>query len=301
MPQVSGWFPDLLTTAGGANRPRGWLTTVAEQEGAESVLVYRSRADAVLAVLTGLTNPGGHVVAGEDCADLVVDGLLAEGRTVTSVAAAAPDAVFAAIRDTTQVIFLSSLVEPAMRLTPVNEISAVAHGEDLLVVVDNSVLTPASFRPLDSGAHVAIVDWTGHGIDMSTVAGSDHLLRLLPPGDSDLSAPPIGSVLDRVRQRSDTASAVAAALAGHRLLRRVERAGFAEHPWARETHDGFGPVLVVSCAVDPAPAAAALAGADVTATVHPLDPSALRITVRDGTPERITAVVDAALTIAAST
>ena len=262
-------------------------------EGAESALAYRSRAEAVLAVLTGLTNPGGHVIVGDGCSPTVLDALTAAGRTVSVVPATEPDAIVAGVRDTTQLVFLPSVAEPGMRLVPVNEIGAVAHGENLILVVDNSVLTPALFRPLDSGAHVVIEDWSEHGTPVCTVAGGRCLLGLVPPGEPDVALP--ADLLDRVRERTAAAGTVAAALSRHHLVTRVDRPGFAEHPWARETHEGFGPVFVLACATDPTRVATALVDADVLAAPHPFDPAALRVVIGAADPGPITAAITTAL------
>jgi cystathionine beta-lyase/cystathionine gamma-synthase len=275
------WIADLLEPAGG--RPAG---PAAEWEGAESSVAYRSRADAVRAVLTGLTNPGGHIIAG-----CPVGALTDAGRSVSVVPPEDPDAIIAEVRDTTQLVFLPSVAEPSMRLVPVNDIGAIAHGENLILVVDNSILTPALFRPMDCGAHVVIEDWTEHGAPVCTVAGDRRLLRLLPPGEPDIALP--AGLLDRIRRCTAVASAVAATLSGHRMVTRVRRPDVTEHPWARETHEGFGPVLVLTCATDPARVAAALTGTGLTAT--PLESGAVRVTVAAADPERITAAVAGAL------
>lgn len=283
------WFADLPPSA---EKPLpDWAKAVTGWEGAEAAVAYRSRADGMLAALVGLTNPGGHIVIGAGRSSGVIDALDNAGRAVSVVPATDPDAIMAEVGAVTQVLCLPSVAEREMRFVPVNDIGAFAHGENLVLVVDNSILTPALFRPLDCGAHVVIEDWTGHGADVCTVAGSRRLLDLLPPGETDVTLP--ADMLDRVRERTAAAGTVADALSAHHLVTRVDRPGFAEHPWARETHEGFGPVFVLTCATDPVRVATALAGSEVTAVA--LDSAALRVAIGTADAARVTAAITTAL------
>jgi O-acetylhomoserine (thiol)-lyase len=78
------------------------------------------------------------------------------------------DSVRAAIDDTTRAIFCETVSNPALEISPLEELAALAGEHNLPLVVDDTFTTPALCRPIaDWGAHVVVhslTKWTGgHG------------------------------------------------------------------------------------------------------------------------------------------
>jgi len=77
------------------------------------------------------------------------------------------DALAAAIDDNTRLVYTESLGNPKNNVDRLDKIADVAHAAGIPVVIDNTVTTPALFRPFDWGADVSVHSLTkyigGHG------------------------------------------------------------------------------------------------------------------------------------------
>ncbi|MCX5383346.1 PLP-dependent transferase [Streptomyces sp. NBC_00083] len=242
----------------------------ARLHGADAALLLPSNVTATTAVLLALSNPGGHIVVSDQTCDPLRAALTAEltgsRRTVTFVDCTEPDAVVAAVRPATQVVYTPSLSDPLMRLAPLGELATYAQMNDLLLVVDNTALSPAEVRPLESGAVVVIEDaspcldeWGDVSAAFVTGAGR-HLAPVreqaarfggqVDPWAAHLLERSLSTLGLRLAARRHHAERVADALRGHRAVRTVHRPTFDEAPWALETHDGFGGLLAFEVAPD---------------------------------------------------
>jgi cystathionine beta-lyase/cystathionine gamma-synthase len=132
---------------------------------------------AVSTLLLALVKSGDHVV----CSDVVYGGTyrflkeILENLGVTSdfVDASDPPAVAEAFKPETRLLFLESPANPTLKLCDIQTLSRLAKDKDILVVVDNTFLTPVLQRPLDLGADATLYSTTkyidGHN---ATVGGS---------------------------------------------------------------------------------------------------------------------------------
>ncbi|MER0481684.1 PLP-dependent transferase [Streptomyces sp. Edi2] len=231
--------------------------------GADSALLVPGAVAATTGTLLALTNPGGHLIASDQVCDPLRGVLTREltglGRTVTFVDCTDPDAVIASVRPETQVVYTPSLSDPLMRPAPLNEIATHAQMNDLLLVVDNTALSPAELRPLESGAVIVIEDTApcldGWGdVGAALVTGLDRYLPRIAEQCARLG----GEVHDwaahllerslatlqlRLSAQREGAERVAGTLRAHPAVRAVHRPSFDEAPWALETHQGFGGLL----------------------------------------------------------
>jgi len=77
------------------------------------------------------------------------------------------DALKAAIDDKTRLVFTESLGNPKNNVDCLDKIAGVAHAAGIPVVIDNTVTTPALFRPFEWGADISVHSLTkylgGHG------------------------------------------------------------------------------------------------------------------------------------------
>jgi O-acetylhomoserine (thiol)-lyase len=79
-----------------------------------------------------------------------------------------PEEVAALADDNTRLVYLESVGNPKNDVPDFQEISKVSHRHGLPVIVDNTVLTPALFRPIESGVDIVVYSTTkfigGHGV-----------------------------------------------------------------------------------------------------------------------------------------
>lgn len=249
----------------------GVEATLARLEGAEEAVLLPSGVSAAATALTALTNPGGHVIASAHLGGPLRDWLEGDfprsGRTVDFVDCTDPEEVAAAVRPQTQLVHAESLTDPTMRLCPVNELSALAHTEDLILLVDNTGLSPGAHRPLDAGASVVVEDCgpllDGHGgLCAGVVAGPGRLLApvraqarmtgaVADPACRALLARGLLTLPLRLAAQQQHADRVAQRLRDLPAVTAVHRPDHAAAPWARETHEGFGALLSFTPAAGP--------------------------------------------------
>jgi cystathionine beta-lyase/cystathionine gamma-synthase len=142
--------------------PSQWAVQekIATLEGAESAVVCSSGMGAIYATLMALTNRGGHIISAFDVYGgsyaFLNEDIYQRGRSVTFVDPTDLDQITAAIRPETQVLFFETLTNPLIKAIPLPQISTLARRENLLVVVDNTLLTPIACRPLEFGADIVI-------------------------------------------------------------------------------------------------------------------------------------------------
>jgi cystathionine beta-lyase/cystathionine gamma-synthase len=240
---------------------------VAALEGAESAVACASGMAAVATTLFSLLRHGHHCIASEDVFIITrffLDDVCArKGIDVTRVDITDLDAVRAAVRPATRAIFVESLSNPNMWLADVPALAAIGRAAGLTLVVDNTFLSPAVFRPLEHGAdlvlHSATKYLAGHGDTVcGVVAGSkaltdpiryelDAVGAALSPFNAWLVARGIRTLPMRMAAHSRNALAVAIFLAGRPEVRFVSYPGLPDHPQhavaGRILERGFGGML----------------------------------------------------------
>ena len=77
------------------------------------------------------------------------------------------DAVKNAIDDKTKCIFCETVSNPALEISPLEDLAKIAHDAGIPLVVDDTFTTPYLCRPFDYGADIvchSLTKWTGgHG------------------------------------------------------------------------------------------------------------------------------------------
>jgi O-succinylhomoserine sulfhydrylase len=224
-----------------------------ELEGAEA---GRATATGMAAVTTAILAPlkaGDHVVAAKamfgSCRYVVEDLLPRYGIASTLVDGLDLDQWQSAIRPNTKTCFLESPTNPTLDVLDIGAIAAIAHHGGARLIVDNVFATPIWQSPLALGADVVVYSATKHidgqgrclgGIILSSEAFiTEHIhtfLRQTGPSMSPFNAWVLLKGLEtlaiRVRQQTETAAAVADALAQHPKISRLIYPGRADHPQA---------------------------------------------------------------------
>lgn len=209
---------------------------VADLEGGSHGLSFASGLAAEDAVLRGLLRPGDHVLMGNDVyggTHRLAHRVLAPwGVELSTVEMSDVDAVRAALRPHTRMLWLETPSNPLMKITDIEVVAALGHEHDTVVVVDNTFASPALQTPLALGADVVVHSATkylgGHsdvlgGVVATADAEIAERVGFLQFAAGAVSAPwevfltirGIKTLQIRMDKHSDNATAVAQALLGH--------------------------------------------------------------------------------------
>jgi O-succinylhomoserine sulfhydrylase len=224
-----------------------------ELEGAGAA---RATATGMAAVTTAVLAPlkaGDHVVAAKamfgSCRYVVEDLLPRYGIESTLVDGLDLNQWKQAMRPNTKSCFLESPTNPTLDVLDIGAIAGIAHTAGARLIVDNVFATPIWQSPLELGADVVVYSATKHidgqgrclgGIILSSEQFiADHIhtfLRQTGPSMSPFNAWVLLKGLEtlaiRVRAQTETAAAVADALATHPKISKLIYPGRADHPQA---------------------------------------------------------------------
>jgi O-acetylhomoserine (thiol)-lyase len=144
---------------------------MASLEGGLGGLAFSSGLAAQLCTVLSLAQNGDHLV----CTQNVYGGTVTQlsvtikrmGIETTFVAAERLDAVRAAIRPNTKLIFVETIGNPSGVVADLAAFAEVAHAAGIPLVVDNTFATPYLCRPIEHGADIVVHSATkfinGHG------------------------------------------------------------------------------------------------------------------------------------------
>ena len=179
---------------------------VAALEGGVAGLAVASGAAAVTYALQNILAAGDHIV----CADnlyggsynLITHTLATQGISHTIVSLRDLDALDAAIRPETKLVFAETFGNPNSDVTDLDAVAEVAHRHHIPLIVDNTFATPWLLRPIEHGADIVVHSATkfigGHGSSLGGVivdggtfdwkATADKFPSLAKPDPSDHGA-----------------------------------------------------------------------------------------------------------------
>lgn len=160
---------------------------VSELEGGAGAIACASGMGAISSVMWSLLESGDHVIVGDcvyGCTDLLISQRLPKfGIEVSSVDTSNLEAVKAAIKPNTKIVYFETPTNPMMKVTDIAAVKEIV-GEGVYVVVDNTFAPPPIQKPLDCGADIVVHSVTkylnGHGdvIGGIIVAKDEDLLQL---------------------------------------------------------------------------------------------------------------------------
>jgi O-succinylhomoserine sulfhydrylase len=226
---------------------------MADLEGAEAA---RATATGMAAVTTAILAPlraGDHVVAAKalfgSCRYVVEDLLPRYGIESTLVDGLDLDQWQKAMRPNTRSCFLESPTNPTLDVMDIAAIAAIAHRGGARLIVDNVFATPIWQSPLALGADVVVYSATKHIDGQGRCLGGvilssrdfiqEHIhtfLRQTGPSMSPFNAWVLLKGLEtlsiRVKAQTESAAAIADALAAHPKVSRLIYPGRADHPQA---------------------------------------------------------------------
>ena len=149
--------------------------TVACLENGYDALAFSSGMAAIGALLE-LFSPGDHIIASDD----LYGGSLRYFHSISEKNGLAFDLVNTSdivqiksrLKPETKAIFIETPTNPMMQVSDIAEIARLAREKNLLLIVDNTFLTPYFQRPLDLGADIIVHSGTKYlGGHNDTLAG----------------------------------------------------------------------------------------------------------------------------------
>jgi cystathionine beta-lyase/cystathionine gamma-synthase len=180
------------------------------------------------------------------------------GITFTFVDSTNPGAVAKAITPRTKLVFVETPSNPTLLLTDISAIVAITKAAGVLLIVDNTFLTPVLQRPLDLGADITVYSTTKHIEGHSTALGGSVVSRnaevidrvrfirkctggIQAPFNSWLTLRGLKTLPLRLKEQSRNAQRIAEWLAAHPAIERVHYPGlpgFEQADIARTQHIG---------------------------------------------------------------
>lgn len=222
---------------------------IADLEGAEAAVAGASGMSVIAAALYALLKSGDHIVAGDDVYTWsniwLNDEAPAYGIGVSRVDVSDLDAVRAAIRPETTVLYAELLSNPSINVADIPALAEIAREAGITFLVDNTFTSPYLFRPVEHGAHLSLHSATkyisGHGDVLAGAASGSaelvekvrHQIQVLgspiSPFNSWLLLRGIKTLDMRMERHCDSAMAIAEFLERQPEVTNVNYAGLPSH------------------------------------------------------------------------
>jgi cystathionine beta-lyase/cystathionine gamma-synthase len=240
-------------------------------EQAEACLAFATGMAASAAVMLAHLSQGDHLIISNTnypgTAEFARDTLTRLGVEVSPVDTTDLDAVRAALRDNTRMLWLETPSNPLLRIADIRGAADLVKDHDCLLVVDSTFASPIATRPLLLGADLVIHSLTkyigGHGDAMGgAVCGKQALLGplrgealvhyggVISPFNAWLIMRGMATLPLRMRCHEQNALALAQFLEAHDAVEQVFYPGLESHPQhqlARAQMDNFSGMVSFRC------------------------------------------------------
>jgi cystathionine gamma-lyase len=238
-------------------------------EGGGAAFAFASGMAASSTVLE-LLDAGSHIVAMHDLYGGTYRLLenvrkRSAGHQVSFVDLTRPEALEAAIRPNTKIVWVETPSNPLLQLVDLSAVAATARSKGLISVCDNTFATPFVQRPLEHGFDIVVHSTTKYLNGHSDSLGGAAIVRadsplaerlaylqnalgsVAGPFDSFLTLRGIKTLALRMERHCASALAIAQFLAGHPKVERVHYPGLPSHPQhalaKRQMTGGFGGIV----------------------------------------------------------
>ncbi len=240
---------------------------LAALDGARYGLAFSSGLAAASTVIISLLKAGDNVIGFDDLYGgtrrLLSNVFINLGITVSYVDATIPENIEKAIKPETRLIWIETPTNPLLKIADIRAIAQIAKKHGLILVVDNTFLSPYFQKPLSLGADVVVYSTTkyigGHSdaLGGSVVTNDEDIYQkisynqnavgaVLSPFDSYLTLRGAKTLAIRMEQHQKNAIALAEYLQKSARVKRVLYPGLKTHPHhevAAAQTTGFGGVL----------------------------------------------------------
>ncbi|MDR3185863.1 MAG: PLP-dependent aspartate aminotransferase family protein [Christensenellaceae bacterium] len=240
--------------------------TISSLENACGAIAYSSGMAAVSNILE-LFKPGAHLIASTD----LYGGIIRYFRTISEkngllfdfVDTGNVESVLPLIKSNTVALFIETPTNPMMNVSDISSLAAIAKQHNLLLIVDNTFLSPYFQQPLDLGADIVIHSGTkylaGHNDTLAGFIASKNTAILeklrfiyktvggcLSPFDSWLVLRGIKTLALRMIRLDSSAKQIAEFLSTHRRVKKLYYPGLPSHPGyeiMKKQASGFGGMI----------------------------------------------------------
>jgi cystathionine gamma-synthase len=239
---------------------------LAALEKAESAIQVASGMAAITYTFLSILRSGRHIIMTDDSyrrtRQFCEEHLKRFNIACTVVPLGDYDALEAAIRPETRILFSETPSNPFLRILDLERFAEIGQRRGVLTVIDATLATPINLRPLEWGIDLVIHSATkylgGHNdLLAGFIAGSKRLIDPLreaigifggisDPNTAYLLLRGMKTLSVRVAQQNRTAQRVAEFLAQHPAIEQVYYPGLASHPGhdlAARQMTGFGGLL----------------------------------------------------------
>ena len=241
---------------------------LAALEDAKFALVFSSGLAAETVICATLMKSGDHVLAFDDLyggTRRLFNKVFSQNFNVefSYVDAKNIEEVKINIRENTKIIWLESPTNPLLKLCDIREISDIAKKRNIIVVVDNTFMSPYFQKPLNLGADIVVHSTTKYLNGHSDSIGGAIMLSdeeiynklkfnqnamgpVLSPFDSFLVMRGIKTLPVRMEKHNENAVKVANYLESHPKVKKVNYPGLKSHPQhelAKKQMSGFGGMI----------------------------------------------------------
>lgn len=237
--------------------------TLADLDGGAGAVACATGMAAVSTV-TSLFDADAHLICAHDCyggTERLFSHLADQGKLSVSYEDLSDrEALANAVRPETEALWVETPSNPLLRIVNLEALSEFADAHDLLLIVDNTFLSPLLQRPIDYGADLVVYSTTKYLNGHSDVVGGAIIARTEALADElDFTANAHGTVSApfdswlvlrgaktlpvRLRQHETNARAIAHFLDDHPAVKRVCYPGLRDHPGhdiARRQQNGYG-------------------------------------------------------------
>jgi cystathionine gamma-lyase len=265
---------------GRSHNPTRWALErcVADLEGGARAFAFASGLAAISTVLE-LLEHGSHIVAGDD----MYGGTYrlfervrrrSAGHDFSYADLSDPDALAAALRPDTRMVWVESPTNPMLKLADLKAIAAICRERGIITVCDNTFASPIVQRPIESGIDIVVHSTTkfmnGHSDvigGIAVVGGEPHQAAwaeqlgflqnsvgaIQGPFDSFLVLRGIKTLALRLERHCSNALELARWLEREPKVVKVFYPGLESHPQhalARRQMNGFGGIISIELATD---------------------------------------------------
>ncbi len=224
---------------------------LAALEGGRRGLAFASGLAAEDTLIRTVCKPGDHVLIPDDAYGgtyrLFAKVAQRWGLDWSAVDVSDVDAVRAAVRPQTTMIWVETPTNPLLNIADIGALAGVAHDNGALLVVDNTFASPYLQQPMSHGADVVVHSTTKYVGGHSDVVGGALIVRdealgeslgyhqnamgAVPgPFDSWLTLRGVRTLAVRMERHCDNAERIVEFLSGHPNVARVLYPGLPDHP-----------------------------------------------------------------------
>jgi methionine-gamma-lyase len=230
--------------------------------------IYTSTGmSAVSTVMLGLLKPGDHVIA-SDClyggTVALINKVIKEYKIDIEFIDFDNEEEFeSSFRENTKMVYVETPANPTLSIIDLEKVSKITQVKDVILVVDNTFMTPYFQKPIKLGADIAVYSATkyinGHGdVVGGIITGKQSLIDKIrnpyltslggtgSPFDSWLVSRGLKTLGLRMEKHNSNAQELAEYLEKHEKIEKVYYPGlksFPQHELAKKQMEGFGGMI----------------------------------------------------------